>query len=335
MSTHFTATFSGYTLWLQGQVPAQQPLIDNSGNILLWNGDIFSYYNQADSNKTEIIPKDKGDTKFLLEKLQNTDSSEEVCSILEAIHGPWSLIYYKKDLNKIIIGRDRFGRHSLLWNHHNGESFNKSQLILTSTAFEELGNLLEIPASSLFEISFLNGPDPAIRALSSRKSYVINRQLLSTDSPTNMKETAANEIFTKYSASWKKELEQLESCLLESVKVRAHCQPMFCKSCIKNLIREPDNHLLKCNHTKIAIMFSGGLDSTVLAALTDRIWPADEPIDLLNVAFPSPTRSKTGGDSFSDVFAVPDRLTGLNALEELRVLNPSRKWNFVQVTTLS
>ncbi len=326
------ATFSGYTLWLQGQVPAQQPLIDDSANILLWNGDIFNYYNQADRNKTEIIPKEKGDTKFLLEKLQNVDSSEDVFTIMESIHGPWSIIYYKKDLNKIIVGRDRFGRHSLLWNHQDGEKFNKSQLILTSTALEGLGNLSEIPASSLFEISFVDGQYPAIRALSPRKSYVINRQLLSTEhSPTSMKESAANEIFTKYSASWKKELEQLESCLLESVKVRAHCQPMFCKLCIKNLIRQPDNHLIKCNHTKIAIMFSGGLDSTVLAALTDRIWPADEPIDLLNVAFPSPTRSKTVGDSVSDAFAVPDRLTGLNALEELRVLNPSRKWNFVQV----
>jgi len=39
---------------------------------------------------------------------------------------------------------------------------------------------------------------------------------------------------------------------------------------------------------KLAILFSGGLDCTVLARMAHNILPLDQPIDLLNVAFENP-----------------------------------------------
>jgi hypothetical protein len=39
---------------------------------------------------------------------------------------------------------------------------------------------------------------------------------------------------------------------------------------------------------KLAILFSGGLDCTVLARMAHEILPLDQPIDLLNVAFENP-----------------------------------------------
>jgi asparagine synthetase B (glutamine-hydrolysing) len=64
-------------------------------------------------------------------------------------------------------------------------------------------------------------------------------------------------------------------------------------------------------------MFSGGLDSIVIAALCHYHVPPHEPIDLLNVCFDASKRS-------------PDRISGRNGLLELIAAYPSRfvAWHF-------
>lgn len=39
---NWEARFAASVLWMQGAKPVQQPCVDSDGNILLWNGDIFS-----------------------------------------------------------------------------------------------------------------------------------------------------------------------------------------------------------------------------------------------------------------------------------------------------
>ncbi len=121
------------------------------------------------------------------------------------------------------------------------------------------------------------------------------------------------------------------------------------------------------HNAKVAVLFSGGIDSTVITALADRyVWavngwrllnntfshiPIHEPIDLLNVAFENPrklkiqhegnmggpTRKKKPyqGGPIECSYMVPDRVSGLQALVELRRLNPNRIWNFVRKALLS
>ena len=79
-----------------------------------------------------------------------------------------------------------------------------------------------------------------------------------------------------------------------------------------------------------------------------RYIPADEPIDLLNVAFENPRKqaknrknkekstTKDHNERHEDIvsdpstsYLVPDRETGLEGLAELRRLCPHRIWNFV------
>lgn len=84
------------------------------------------------------------------------------------------------------------------------------------------------------------------------------------------------------------------------------------------------------NHAKLAILFSGGLDCTVLARMSHDLLPPDEPIDLLNVAFENPRIHK---DVASDcVFELcPDRITGRASYEELQTICPGREWRFVAI----
>lgn len=102
-----------------------------------------------------------------------------------------------------------------------------------------------------------------------------------------------------------------------------------------------------CHHSKVGILFSGGLDSTILAALANEFIPPGEPIDLLNVAFErerkegnlnrKAAREKKRVPSSEEeevTYLVPDRITGKNALDDLKRLYPNRQWNFVQVRKL-
>ena len=82
--------------------------------------------------------------------------------------------------------------------------------------------------------------------------------------------------------------------------------------------------------------------------------PPEEPIDLLNVAFENPRKilvqaeGNIGGlpkrqkkqklrdpveySSIEVDYNVPDRMTGLQELEELRLICPGRIWNFVRAS---
>ncbi|NWH21826.1 ASND1 protein, partial [Grus americana] len=112
----------------------------------------------------------------------------------------------------------------------------------------------------------------------------------------------------------------------------------------------------------VAVLFSGGIDSMVIAALADKHVPLEEPIDLLNVAFMIKEEAKQKSttkkhsnqqvpfdllcpqESYKDLdpktgahlscFDVPDRITGRAGLKELEAINPSRTWNFVEINVV-
>ncbi|KAI9894303.1 MAG: hypothetical protein M1814_003059 [Vezdaea aestivalis] len=89
---------------------------------------------------------------------------------------------------------------------------------------------------------------------------------------------------------------------------------------------------------KIAVLFSGGLDCTILARLAHDILLTDEPIDLLNVAFENPrvveasknpanAHSSTGLADGQNAYAkCPDRQTARKSLAELRSACPGRSF---------
>ncbi|KAI8451067.1 asparagine synthase-domain-containing protein [Phakopsora pachyrhizi] len=99
--------------------------------------------------------------------------------------------------------------------------------------------------------------------------------------------------------------------------------------------------------SRVAVLFSGGLDCTTLALLAHSHIPPSESIDLLNVAFEN-TRlisnnnqtkriqkdsEKSSADNHDSdtTFDVPDRQTGERSWRELSKLTPGRDWRFVSV----
>lgn len=86
---------------------------------------------------------------------------------------------------------------------------------------------------------------------------------------------------------------------------------------------------------RIAVLFSGGLDCTVLARLAHDLLPHSVPVDLLNVAFENPRihrlHTDKSGPAFSPYELCPDRITGRASHAELCEVCPQRAWRFVEI----
>ena len=97
---------------------------------------------------------------------------------------------------------------------------------------------------------------------------------------------------------------------------------------------------LRNRRNDFAILFSGGIDCTLIALMMDKILPTDHAIDLLNVAFENPRvvaaaeREKMNAPSTQPASAYelcPDRKTGLSSFLDLQSLCPTRQWQFVTI----
>ena len=95
--------------------------------------------------------------------------------------------------------------------------------------------------------------------------------------------------------------------------------------------------------TGVGVLFSGGVDCSLLAAVVNALLSDDVAVDLLNVAFQpikkitqetckkNRKKETSKNEGRSNDYDVPDRRTGLNAWRELKMINPRRNWRFVAI----
>ncbi|XP_044072496.1 asparagine synthetase domain-containing protein 1 [Siniperca chuatsi] len=370
----YQCLFSAHVLHMRGLL-TPQPVQDHTGNVLVWNGEIFG--------GLPVMPEEN-DTAVVSQQLSSCNSPSEILSVLSTVRGPWGFVYYQKAGDYLWFGRDLFGRRSLLWKF----DAEVNALTLTSVAAHSSGPdqsaWQEVPAVGVYRIDlkavseagsvmfevypWANGGNDLVSSCSetilesvpSGCTAVMNPSGLVLRSPvcplnTSIPKSLQEKEIHPNSHSSVKDLEQLLASkgkndevnrlidvLSEAVRRRVQSLPF----------RVQDSSPPTNDHASVAILFSGGIDSMILAALADRHIPAHQPIDLLNVAFKlqepkeqkesakklkkhknKPTDSKTdGADSqTSSPFDVPDRITGKAGLKELQDLNPERRWNFVEI----
>lgn len=95
--------FAGNVLWQQGQKLCKQPHVYNH-HVLLINGDIFT---KRDNCK-------QSDTEWLIKQLDKCQKDGDLLEFFRECEGPYSIVYYNRQNEKLYFIRDSLGRQSLL-----------------------------------------------------------------------------------------------------------------------------------------------------------------------------------------------------------------------------
>ncbi|KAG4304448.1 hypothetical protein PORY_002158 [Pneumocystis oryctolagi] len=279
-----------------------QPIENDYGDVLFWNGEVWDGLEMAFFDN---------DTVQLMKALSSPFTN--IFDVMSHIYGPYSF----KNKEKLWYGRDCLGRRSLL----------KQASLETNSSFHFLlssvsnGDILweEVPANGLYCLDL---------------SRVSENKFEEERIPYVHESSDLKGLYLKYPYP-------LMNMSLEPVgyeRLNMYVDEFY--NILKHAlyIRTMSIPLKSENQPRLAILYSGGLDSSVLAKIIHEILPLNEPVDLLNVAFEdlrfsSEQKEKSSKNtSFDDVYNCPDRITGFNAYKELcEVTENQRPWRFVQI----
>ncbi|NXP05198.1 ASND1 protein, partial [Thinocorus orbignyianus] len=391
----YECLFSGHVLHLRGLV-TPQPLEDANNNVFLWNGEIFNGVHVGDlENDTEVMfhhlasCSSEADILSLFQSLQGPWS---FIYYQAPRHSLWfGRDYFGRRSLLWQFSSEVDSAFCLTSVSIDFESGNQWQEVPASGIFKiDLKAYATTKSLSLtlfpwkysctektIEEVFINVVDQVPKDLPNHVHLVMNESKLCLRAPVIPLNKTISEVSGECAGAKissiihmvsvetlqgflaeehkKKLVHQFMDVLNEAVKRRVLC--LFRED---QKTREVPSMSNRKAH--VAVLFSGGIDSMVIAALADKHVPLEEPIDLLNVAFLLKERTKQKGtsknhtnqdvqldllcpqESYKDFsaktgaclscFDVPDRITGRAGLKELEAINPSRTWNFVEINVM-
>ena len=286
-------TLMATVLHMRGKEIERQPKEFNCGK-LCWNGEIYQYMSSPSQDFSLLeIPSDQSDTEIVAQLLSEaiqsySDEKSSSESTVEAVAAAMSRIWNGEFAfcflteNALYYGRDRLGRRSLLTCQGDDGVWK-----LSSVATSPTEAWIELPPGRIYEYNLTNRTIQSL-PLPTR-----------TLSPSLFKNDVSANNFPKPSdvsdSMWKASI-QLEHFLRRAVHRR----------------------LVSC-HGKdpIGVMFSGGLDSVVLAAMAASLLQPGQTLELYNVGFGSGLAA--------------DRQAGLVCYQELQMLYPDADMKLVLV----
>ncbi|KAK7752888.1 hypothetical protein SLS62_005230 [Diatrype stigma] len=313
-------------LALRGDHVAAQPLEDTaSDSVLCWNGEAWRLGNETvTGNDGEAIL-----AKLRIAESSVVDASEtrEACvlNVLRSIEGPFAFLYYDAEAKRLYFGRDRLGRRSLLYN----VSEDRRSITFSSIA--------DVPASGWQEVE-------------ADGVYSIRLDALAAASGSAMGSWDLNTYITKHDWVPSAPVDMISSigtfnttlpgpgCVLNydtpSVSILRHWISESLKLRVLN-VPEPSDVPSDID-TRVAVLFSGGLDCTVLVRLVHEVLPSEQGIDLINVAFENPRQvaifAKQPNPPKGGFYeSCPDRITGRKSFAELKAACPGRYIRFIAV----
>lgn len=212
---------------------------------------------------------------------------------------------------KLWYGRDILGRRSLLWQQTSAKAFTLCSVgRRTGIPWQEVGTggiycyCLKSASNTLFPWSLAG--DIYNNALA--RSY----PNVNTEVPCPSVNCA-----DRSQAYYAEAVSALQEKLLQAMRVRVDTIPGL--------------HL-HSSTSRVAVMYSGGVDCAVIARLLHEVLPSSASVDLLNVSFENPrsiANARKVDSSFTAIYDTPDRITGIQGYHELCETCPTRDWRFV------
>lgn len=335
-------------LHMRGEELTPQPHVMEDEDdlfVLCWNGEVYSYdFSSTGANNIAKVSLDevaydaaeekerfRSDTIDVMKiissavrnvralpadnNMENQSEHEAISKAMGHIRGEYAFICYHKAKNEeresLYFGRDPLGRRSLLvaggWPIDDDPPL--SQLVLTSTAFSIGGKtppVKELEAGTVFRLDL---SEAAVEMSSVR---------LSRPKPN----VSPVEHDTSYADRLKKE--GIAESLVKSSETFHALLDRAVRSRVVNAPKPGIGDANDCGAgaASVGVLFSGGIDSVVLAAMCENHVPPEQPIDLINVAFMS--------DKIK-ISSSPDRAAALLSFEEMKRRWPNRYWRFIAV----
>ncbi|KAF9015369.1 asparagine synthase-domain-containing protein [Cyathus striatus] len=323
---HFFAS----ELQLRGEAPVIQPH-RREGKVLCWNGEIF------DGLQCLSGPLEQNDGAVLFEALSRTTNAEEVSAVFGGIEGPYAFTFYDVFSGHLYFGRDPLGRRSLLI-HKPTNSCPYLLLSSVSAGADPLYSFEELDTSYIYSLD--------INRLSEQQSRLDTKYAECLYSHSRICGTVVGSSFFACPPLVNINLPPTEFPSVQSLD----SIPSYLELPVNSFLEHLDRSVMlqvhnippvKKHQARLAVLFSGGIDSTIIAYLAHRHVPLDEPIDLLNVAFENPRKVQLQKEG--NIGALPKRQKKIRAhiletspdrmiqADELRRLCPQRVWNFVEV----
>lgn len=299
----------GYLLAMRGEM--SQPLFERNSELgvdraFVWNGEAFRapfikplhcLADEKDDSRTE-----ENDSQKVFEMLRELAPSDA----LELVEGPWATVYYSAKENAVYFARDPRGRRSLMV----GNVKNRF-LIISSIPWKHEGlpiEWIEVDTKGIYKYDCDSG-EITLSAWRSEVSQIAQRLAFTSPEDTYL----STEVVSQ----------QLMDVLRESVRRRVHFRgdggpktKIYEESLFGASLELYRSEELMEGSAQVAVLFSGGLDSTVLAALVDKEIGENQEIDLINVAFGNEAQCRSA----------PDRVTCLQSYADLLRINPNRRW---------
>ena len=278
---------------------------DGAGDMFAFNGEIYA--------GIDGLADDANDGVALEHALRTCES---VPHTMSRLRGPWALVFWCARTRTLWFGRDALGRRSLLLVDGPGDD-GRPFLCLSSVAH---ARFRELRGCTYREVP------PGLYAVNLREGKPVVRRTPWEDPIPRSLAGGGAEDSTNAPDHDAPSFDEAAGALLDHLRasVRARCLLVHQLGRPPRLVhaqkfsRENEKHAGESiAPASVAVLFSGGLDSALLARLAAEAM-ADAPLDLVNVCFAAGTS--------------PDRIAAREAIEELaRALPRVPAWRLIEI----